>query len=788
MQFSESWLRSFVDPALSSAELAHVLTMGGLEVEELRPVAADFDGVVVGLVRTVTKHPNADRLSVCQVDVGTGTDLNIVCGAPNVAPGIRVPCALIGAQLPGEAPGAAPFVIKRTAMRGVDSEGMLCSARELKLSEDHSGLMILDGAAPIGAAVRELLDLDDNVLTLKLTLTGAPLVPLVIEPIAPTHLDHLPVKVLAPELCGRFSGRIVHGVNARAATPSWMKERLARSGQRSVSALVDISNYVMLELGRPTHVFDLARIHGGLEVRWGRMGESLELLNGATIELDADVGVIADEQAVESLAGIMGGEATAVTLDTTDIYLEAAFWWPAAVQGRAKRFKFSTDAAHRFERGVDPATTVLHIERITRLILDICGGSAGPIDDQILGLPERRPVRVRVARVHKVIGVPIERQAIAEIFARLNFIFTETDDEFLVTAPSYRFDIAIEEDLIEEVARCWGYENIPVHLPIARHSMMAQPEERRSIHNLRHLLADSGYHEMLNYAFVEEQWESDFAGNSAPIRLINPIADPLAVMRSSLIGSLVANLRYNLNRKHSRIRVFEISKVFYRDPETHDGPLQVAGLAQPVRVAALAYGPAEDEQWGERSRNVDYFDVKLDLEELLAPRKARFVRAEHPALHPGRSARVELDGRVVGWLGELHPRWLQQYELPQAPVVFEIDAEALLARPLPSVAEISKFPAVTRDLSLVMDGAIEAQSVLDEIEAVRRLGTGAGLIQSVDIFDEYRGKGLKSNEKSLAFRFRLQDTHQTLSDEVVEGALAAVTTALRDKFGASPRS
>jgi phenylalanyl-tRNA synthetase beta chain len=806
MQFSEHWLRTFVDPPLSSAELAHALTMVGLEVEEIDSVAPAFDRVVVCEVREVSKHPNADRLSVCQVDVGGAALLSIVCGAPNVRAGIKVPCALVGATLPPEVTGGAPFIIKRAAMRGVESEGMLCSARELKLSQDHSGLMLLAADAPIGAPLRRVLDLDDKLFTLKLTpnkadclsvfgvarevaaLSGLPVNPPSMDAVAVSLPDRLAVRIEAADLCGRFSGRIVRGVNARAATPDWMKQRLERSGQRSISALVDISNYVMLELGRPTHVFDLAKIHGGLVVRWARAGESLELLNGSTVELDSGVGVIADEHQVESLAGIMGGQATAVTLDTTDIYLEAAFWWPDAVRGRARRYNFSTDAAYRFERGVDPATTVAHIERITRLILEICGGAAGPVDDQVLALPKQEPVRMRMARACKVIGVDVSASDIADYFTRLNFRFTREGDEFIVTAPSYRFDIALEEDLIEEVARCYGYERIPAHLPVARHSMLPQNEERRTLHQLRHRVAACAYQEVLNFAFVEEQWERDFTQNPNPIRLINPIAAPLAVMRSSLIGSLVSNLRYNLNRKVSRVRVFELSKVFLSDPALADGELQVATIAQPTRVAALAYGGALEEQPGVAPRQVDFYDVKKDVEELLAPRIGRFVPASHPAFHPGRSARIELDGQAIGWIGELHPRWLQAYELAQAPVLFEIDAQALLDRPLPRVVELSKFPVVTRDLSLVMDRLLEAQALLDEIDAVRALGGAAALIQSVDIFDEYRGKGLKTNEKSLAFRFRLQDTHQTLNDDQVDAAMAAVTASLRVKFGVQPRT
>ena len=476
MQFPESWLRTFVDPHLTTDELSHALTMAGLEVEDLRPAAPPTSKIVVGQVLEVVKHPDADKLNVCQVDAGTGATLNIVCGAPNVAPGIKVPVALVGAQLPPAEEGGAPFAIKLSKLRGVESQGMLCSARELKLSEDHSGLMILPEDTPIGQDIRKTLNLDDTVFEIKLTpnkadclsvfgvaretsaITGAPLRPLEIKPANVTLDETLPVKISAPDLCGRFSGRVIRGVNAHAKSPHWMVERLERSGQRSISALVDISNYVMLELGRPSHVFDLDKIHGGMDVRWGRKGETLKLLNGNTVELDETVGVIADEQHIESLAGIMGGDSTAVTLDTTNIYLEAAFWWPDSIRGRSRKYNFSTDAGHRFERGVDYATTVDHIERITQLILEICGGQAGPVDDQIVNVPTRAPVKMRVSRANRIIGVKIDADEIAQIFTRLGLTFERDGDTFSVMPPSYRFDIEIEEDLIEEVARIYGFE------------------------------------------------------------------------------------------------------------------------------------------------------------------------------------------------------------------------------------------------------------------------------------------------------------------------------------------
>ncbi|TFW24681.1 phenylalanine--tRNA ligase subunit beta [Massilia arenosa] len=807
MQFSEQWLRTMANPQLSSDELAHLLTMSGLEVEEVDAVAPPFNNVVVAQIVEVAKHPDADRLNVVQVDVGTGTLLNIVCGAPNVRVGMKAPCAMAGAVLPPGADGK-PFVIKVGKLRGVESQGMMCSARELKLNEDHGGLLDLPADAPVGTNIRDYLALDDRKFTIKLTpnkadclsvlgvarevsaLTGVALnVPT--NAIVPVTIDDkLPVKISAPDLCGRFAGRIIRGVNGRAQTPDWMKQRLERSGQRPVSALVDISNYVMLEMGRPSHVFDLAKIHGGIDVRWGRKGEQLKLLNGNTIEVDEWVGVIADDREIESLAGIMGGDATAVSDDTTDIYLEAAFWWPNAIQGRARRYNFSTDAAHRFERGVDYATVVEHIERITALIVEICGTAetkVGPVDDQIVNLPKRAPVTLRTARAEKVIGVTLTDATIADIFTRLKLPFTQEPGLFQVTAPSYRFDIEIEEDLIEEVARVYGFENIPTRPPVAENRMLIAPEDTRSLFAVRHQLADLGYQEVVNMSFVEAQWEADFAANTHPIKLQNPIASQLSVMRSTLIGSLVANVRYNLNRKAGRVRVFETAAVYLRAPDTQDGPLAVAGYAQPKKVAAIAYGPAVDEQWGLPTKNVDFFDVKADLEALFAPRTLRFAKAEHPALHPGRSARVELDGQPIGWIGELHPRWMQQYDLPLAPVVFEVDAVALQQRPLPVYEEISKFPAVTRDLALVVQQNVPAQALLDRFVEAKKTNPDCNIVQAIVLFDEYRGKGLEADEKSLAFRFALQDTQNTLQDDAVEAVMAKMVAAAA-AAGAKPRA
>lgn len=809
MQFPESWLRSFVNPPIATAELSHRLTMAGLEVEEVDPVAPPFSQIVVGHVVEVNKHPDADRLNVCKVDAGTGELLQIVCGAPNVSVGIKVPCAMVGAELPPGDDGK-PFKIKIGKLRGVESYGMLCSARELKLSEDHGGLLILPEDTPVGADIRKVLDLDDQIFVIKLTpnkadclsihgvarevsaLTGAPITLPTMAPVAVTLSDKLPVKVEAPDLCGRFAGRIIRGVNARAKTPAWMVSRIERAGMRSVSALVDISNYVMLELGRPSHVFDLDKIHGGLAVRWGKPGEQLKLLNGDTVTVDDKVGVISDEQAIESLAGIMGGDKTAVTLDTQNIYVEAAFWWPAAIQGRARRYNFSTDAGHRFERGVDYATIVEHIERISALILDICGGQAGPIDDQIVNLPKREPVHMRVARAARVLGIPLSHEVVADVFKRLGLTFSVDGDVFVVEPPSYRFDIEIEEDLIEEVARIYGFEQIPAKPPVAENAMRPTNEARRTMHDVRHAVAARDYHEVVNFAFVETEWEADFAGNTQPIPLLNPIASQYSVMRSTLIGGLLDKVRYNLNRKASRVRLFEVGRVFRRDAEVADGGLSVAGYAQPMRVGGIAYGPAAEEQWGVPARAVDFFDVKGDVESLMWPLQARFERAEHPALHPGRAARVVLDGRAIGWIGELHPRWLQKYELPTAPVVWELDLDAITAVGLPAYREVPRVPAVTRDIALVVRQDVGVQDLVDAFEKAAAGMPWQRYLQGVVLFDEFRPKAataaIGAQEKSLAFRITLQDTDSTLQDDLVEAATQQLIRAAGDAFGARLRA
>ncbi|MES2771478.1 MAG: phenylalanine--tRNA ligase subunit beta, partial [Pseudomonadota bacterium] len=764
MKFSESWLRSLVNPACTTDELAHRLTMAGLEVEECLSVAPDFQQVVVAQVIAVNKHPSADRLNICQVDTGRGALEQIVCGAPNVTPGIKVPCALPGALLPQN------MHIKATEIRGVKSAGMLCSAAELGIDGETAGLLLLANDAPVGENIRHHLDLDDRMLTLKLTPNRADCLSLwgIAREVAAltnslaqapqfaeapiTHTQVRTILVHTPDACPRYTGRVILGVNAKAATPAWMKRRLLRSGLRSISALVDISNYVMLELGQPLHVFDNSKITGSIHVRLAQDSasnsangscEELLLLNEQNLKLGQDVLLIADDQRPLAMAGIMGGKDSAVSLETTDLFLEAAFFTPTAIAGRARRHGFTSDAAHRFERGVDFSATRHALERTTQLILELCGGAAGPVSEALNALPTRAAVRLRPARLARVLGIHLSQHDIEALLSRLAFQFVRDADDFIVTVPNYRFDIAIEEDLIEELIRLHGYDNIPVAQAQARLSMSPVSEQKRTLSEIRQNLVSLGFQEVINFSFVAEAWEKDFAANSdssGMIRLANPIASQLNVMRSNLLGGLLDNLATNLKRKLGRIRIFESGRCFLRKTESaHPRAEDLSErFHQPWRVAALAYGGAAPEQWGQATRTVDFFDLKGDLENLLAPQHPFFNKTTHPALHPGRSAEVFLQGKSIGFIGELHPKWVQKYEFPLAPIVFELDLHVLTQAQLPCYQAISSQPPVIRDLALIVDQKIELQSLLSSM-----LQNRSPLIQDITLFDVYVGKGIE---------------------------------------------
>ncbi|MBM6982329.1 MAG: phenylalanine--tRNA ligase subunit beta [Mesosutterella multiformis] len=794
MLFSESWLRTYVNPAISSEELQDALTMHGLEVDEARKAAPDFTGVVIAEVVECRDHENSDHLHVCQVNAGTGELIQIVCGAPNVRAGVRVPCAMVGAELPGG------FKIKKAKLRGVPSNGMLCSARELGVSEDHDGLWLLPEDAPIGEDIRKYAHLDDVVVDLNVTpnrgdalsltgiarevhaVTGAELkLPEIHEAAVTTDAAHA-VKIEASDLCARYTSRVITGLNAKAKTPEWMAERLERCGQRPISALVDISNYVLLELGRPTHFFDLDKLSGTVTARWAKEGEKIELLNGKTVDLTPYYGVIADDNGSQAIAGIIGGSADSVSDDTVNLFIESAFFRPAAIQGRARKLNFSSDSSFRFERGVDYGTTREHLEYITALVLSICGTDAtrvGPVSDIESDLPERRVVKFRAARCRKLVGVDIPTDFMEEAFKRLGFEYTRDGDLFTVTSPTYRFDIEIEEDLVEEVARLWGYDKLPENPPLERAVMLPSREDRRTQHDLRLKLAGRGYQELVNFSFVEEKWEKDFGGEAAPIRLLNPIASQLSVMRTQLIGGLVDILRYNLNRKEDRVRVFELGRVFFQDPTIEPSDTSVKGVRQPEHLAGLAYGTADAPQWGIKSRRVDFFDVKGDLERLAFPLTLDFVPEVFPSLHPGRSAGVYLDGKRIGLIGELHPRLQQAYDLPLCPVVFEIDVEPLLSVPVPEHKPVSKFQKSLRDISLAVPASVTSKQIFDAVRAARRTDVRLACLTDFRLFDVYHPENQPSADKSMAFRLVLESFgEEAVTEAQIEGATEAVIAGL----------
>lgn len=785
MQFSQHWLHTWVNPELSAEELSHLLTMAGLEVEEFVPMAPAFSGVVVAEVKSVVKHPNADHLNITQVDAGTGELVQIVCGAPNVRAGIKVPCSLPGAVLPGN------VRIKPTKMRGEVSNGMLCSAHELGLPEEVSGLLVLPDDAPVGSNIRAYLDLDDPVFTLKITpnradclsikgiarevgaLTQKPVTPIAIQPVPATIEATQAAHIDTPQDCGRFLTRVIRGVNAQAVSPLWLRQRLQRSGIRSVSALVDIGNYVMLELGQPMHVFDADKLSGNLVVRRARNGETLVCLNDKTVTLSDNTLVVADGQQPLSLAGLMGGAASAVNDQTQNVVLEAAWFTPEIIAGKSRQYGFGSDSSFRFERGVDYALQHDAIERATALILEICGGEAGIITEAQGKLPSAQTVAVRLNRIEQVLGVDIPAEQVQTILTHLGLQPVANAQGFTVTAPSFRFDIEIEADLLEEIGRIYGYENIPDNYTGGRLSMTRLPETQKPRFTVYQQLAMRGYQEVVSYAFVDEAWESDFAANPQPIRLQNPIASQMSVMRSTLLGGLVQILQNNLNRKQNRVRIFEIARVFHRQ---NDGT-----FSQAEKIGGLAFGSALPEQWSEPTRHIDFYDVKGDLTALLHQTDIRYRAASHPALHPGRTAEIVLGDKVIGIMGELHPKWLHKYQLPQAPIVFELDFAAVAQQHRIHYQAVSKYQPIRRDLAFVLPETVTAQQLLDACQAM-----ADARIRSIQVFDVYRGTGLTEGHKSMAVKVMLQDMDSTLTDSQVDSIIeklvrgaAAVNAHLR---------
>lgn len=781
MQFSEAWLRSLVDPYLDTDQLCHLMTMAGLEVEEAVPVAPAFSHVVVAEILTAEKHPDADRLQVCSVNVGGAEPLRIVCGAPNARAGLRTVCALVGAVLPGD------FRIKQAKVRGVESFGMLCSAKELGIAEAADGIMELPADAPAGTPIRAYFDLDDRLITIKMTpnrgdclsilgiardvgaISGAPVRAVDCAPVAAAIADTFPVTLDAGAACPVYCGRVIRGVNANAATPDWMVRRLQRCGVRAISPVVDVTNYVLLELGEPMHAFDLAKLKGGIKVRTATAGERLALLNDETVTLAEGTTVIADDGGAVALAGIMGGAATAVSETTVDLFLEAAHFTPAAIAGRARVHGLSTDSSHRFERGVDPLLPAAAMERATRLILDICGGQAGPLSVTGKAEAKRGRIAFRPERARRVLGMDVNDAEMRGIFGRLGLDVQGEGERWQVSAPSYRFDLTIEVDLAEEIARIKGYDNLPAILPVTEAGMVELPERQRMRTEIKDRLMALGYQEVVTYSFIDAKQQEMVAPGSEPIALVNPIASQMSVMRGSLMPGLLASLRHNLNHGQERLRLFELGRCF----------LGTGSDDQPMRLGGLAYGSAHPEQWGEADHAVDFFDIKADVESLFWPDAAEYAKAEHPALHPGQSARIGLAGRPVGWLGALHPRWVQQLGFARVPILFEIDWAALEARNLPTYATVSRFPAVRRDIAVVVDAGHEIGRIMATVRA--------GMPETVTeftIFDVYQGQGIESGKKSLAFRMLLQHTEKTLTDVEIEAAVGRVLEILAREFSA----
>lgn len=795
MKFSEAWLREWVNPPISAEQLVAQLTMAGLEVDSIEPAAAPLPGVVVGKVLSVEKHPDADKLTVCRVDAGQKDALQIVCGAKNVRAGIAVPTALAGARLPNG------MEIKKAKLRGVESSGMLCSAVELGLADASNGLLELADDAVPGTSITDYLQLDDRCIEVDLTpnradclsvagiarevgvLNKIEVTPPPIATVAASIDDSLVVDIDAPQACPRYIGRVIRGIDARAATPLWMRERLRRSGVRSISAVVDVTNYVLLELGQPMHAFDLKKLHGGIRVRYANSGERIELLDGQTITLDSDTLVIADHKHALALAGIMGGLASAVG-DTTDaVFLESAFFAPRAIAGRARKHGLHTDSSHRFERGVDPQLARIAMERATALLLEIVGGQAGPVIEAAVEskLPARRFVTLRAARLEQMLGIAISPREVTDILQRLGMEVGQEGDHWLVRPPSFRFDIAIEADLIEEVARVHGYNELPKTRPVGRLVPAARPAPVQRSANIRQTLVNRGYHEAITYSFISPQAQAMFAPGARTITLANPIADDMSEMRASLWPGLLQALAYNQNRQQGRVRFFEIGLKY---------SMQGSDIKEEKYVAGLASGARFAEQWGmDRAANpdVDFYDVKGDLDALLQssehPASFHFEAAEHPALQPGRTARiVSQQHGAVGWLGDLHPANARALGLDGRVVLFELRENVLGRESAARFIELSKFPAIRRDLAFIVDQKTESGALRETI-----VESAEGALVDLQLFDVFHMKGVDSGKKSLAFGLTLQEFSRTLTDREADSLIKRVVAEVSRKHNAKLR-
>ncbi|KQQ63780.1 phenylalanine--tRNA ligase subunit beta [Pseudomonas sp. Leaf129] len=791
MKFSEQWLRGWVSPQASRDELVARLSMAGLEVDSVTLAAGEFSGVVVGEVLATEQHPDADKLRVCQVSDGNET-FQVVCGAPNVRPGLKIPFAKIGAQLPGD------FKIKKAKLRGVESNGMLCSQSELQVGEGNDGLMELPADAPTGEDFRVYLGLDDASIEVDLTpnrgdclslaglarevgaLYAAPVTRPVIAAVAPVNDDVRPVEVLAPAACPRFLGRVVRNVDLSRATPLWMVERLRRSEVRSIDAAVDITNYVMIELGQPMHAYDLAEIDGGIRVRMAEEGEKITLLDGQEVALRSDTLVIADHARLLGIAGVMGGENSGVTAKTRDVFLEAAFFEPISVAGKARSYGLHTDASHRFERGVDSNLAREAMERATALLLDIAGGEPGPIIESVSPehLPQIAPITLRAERVSQMLGLELGSSEIEALLTGLGLgVKASGEGQWSVEVPSHRFDISLEVDLIEELARLYGYNRLPVRYPQARLAPQASPEARSDLPALRRLLVARGYQEAITYSFIDPKLFELFSPGVEPLLLANPISTDMAAMRSSLWPGLVKALQHNLNRQQDRVRLFESGLRFVG---------QLEGLKQEPMLAGVVCGSRLPEGWAQGRETVDFFDVKADVEAVLGFAGAldafTFVPGQHPALHPGQTARIERDGQEVGYLGALHPELVKSLGLDRAVFVFELVLAEVSEGCLPKFQELSRFPEVRRDLALLADRDVAASAVMEVI----RENAGEWLTD-LRLFDVYQGKGIDPHRKSLAVGLTWQHPSRTLNDDEVNTTTQAILTSLEQRLNATLR-
>ncbi len=793
MKFNEQWLREWVNPAVNTQDMAHQLTMAGLEVDAIEPVAAEFSKIVIGEVLSVEKHPDADKLRICKVDVGEAEPLNIVCGASNVARGVKVPAALVGAVLP------SGMKIKKSKLRGELSFGMLCSAVELGLAEDADGLMILPANADVGMDIRKYLGLDDVSIEIGLTPNRGDCLSVLgiarevgvahamalneveINNVAIGTQDKFPLKVLAPDACPRYLGRVIKGVNVNATTPLWMQERLRRCGVRSLGPIVDITNYVMLELGQPMHAFDLAKLNGEVCVRMAENNEQITLLDGQEITLSDNTLVIADADVPIAMAGIMGGKDSSVTDDTKDIFLESAFFSPEAIVGRARQYGLHTDSSHRFERGVDFDMPVKAIKRASDLLLQITGGQAGPLIEvnSAADLPVRRAITLRSERINRLLGVDVPAAQVTEILSHLGMKVCEQGKEWIVTPPSFRFDIVIEPDLIEEVGRIYGYDNIKTTSPIAELSSKLDNEIVQSKRRISQIMVDAGYQEAITYSFVDPAIQGVLVPTEEGIALANPISADLSVMRTSLWSGLTQALVYNQKRQQSRIRLFEIGVKFLGN---------VSDICEEKTIAGIVAGSTYPLQWGEKVRNVDYFDVKGDVESLLSlvGGADAFVftpSAENPALHPGQAAVIySLEGKHVGWVGAMHPSVAKKLGINGRAYLFELAYDIFDCGVLPKFEDLSKFPAVKRDLALVMDEGVSAKSVQDIIAQ-----SAGEYLTKLELFDVYRGEGIESGRKSLALGLTFQDTSRTLTDDEIEAMITTILGRLTQELEATLR-